>query len=116
MLFKTSRTFIMASELQWLFGNGSMFWSVGGREKEEEDEEEVEDGVSVGVNWDNEEDKELDKTMGTDKGASKEEEAGTFWPGVVINEFKDSNMSSRSVSRAGLLCCVDWLSCCGCCC
>lgn len=116
MLFKTSRTFKMASELQWLFGNGSICWSVGGREtcdKEEEDE----DGVSgAGVNWDIEEEKELGKTMGTGKGASEVEEAGSFWLGVVINESKDRIMSYRSVSRAVLLSCVEWLSCCGCCC
>lgn len=116
MLFKTSRTFIMASGLQWLFGNGSLCWSVGGRETCDKVEED-EDGVSgVGVNWDIEEEKELDKTMGIDKGASEVEEARSFWLGVVINEFKDSIMSSRSVSRAVQLSCVDWLSCCGCCC
>lgn len=110
MLFKTSRAFIMASGLQWLFGNGSLCWSVGGRETCDKVAED-EDGVSgVGVNWGIEGEKELDK------GASEVEEARSIWLGVVIYEFKDSIMSSRSVSRAVLLSCVDWLSCCGCCC
>lgn len=72
MLFNTSRTFMMASELQWLLGNGSICWSVGGRETSGE-----EDGVSEGVKLDKEEEKVFGKTMGTDdEGASEEEEAG----------------------------------------
>lgn len=69
MLFNTSRTFMMASELQWLLGNGSICWSVEGRETCDE-----EDGVSEGVKLDKEEEKEFEKTMGTDEGASEEEE------------------------------------------
>lgn len=72
MLFNTSRTFMMASELQWLLGNGSICWSVAGRGTSGE-----EDGVSEGVKSDKDEEKELEKSMGADdEAASEEEEAG----------------------------------------
>lgn len=74
MLFNTSRTSMMASELQWLLGTGSICWSVGEREMRDVKEDD-EGGVSERVKLDKEEEKEFDKTMGTDKGASEEEEA-----------------------------------------
>ncbi len=107
MLFNTSRMFMMASELQWLLGNGSICWSVEGRETCDE-----EDGVSDGVKLDKEEEKEFENTMGTDKGASEEEEA--IWLGGVIKEYKDCNISNRSLSRTEVHSCMARLSCCGC--